>query len=306
MENDCFWILLNMAILSYLETFSTVVENGSFTAAAQALGISKPVVSKQITALEQHLGVQLLQRTTRRLHLTQAGEVFWSYSRRIMSEVHEAEQSVSLLQTDPQGRLRISAPESLAMSLLPEVLPCFQATYPRLELDIRITGRFVDLVEEGIDVALRVGALDDSSLIARKLMPCSFHLCASADYLNQHGRPKHPNELARHNCLIYSRGQYPETWFFQDAQGKKFNVKVTGNLHADTGRLLINAALNNSGIMMAPSFMLRNVLKQGRLETVLDAFMPIETGLYAVYPYSKLVSKKVRVFVDFLAETWSK
>jgi DNA-binding transcriptional LysR family regulator len=233
-----------MTILSYLETFSAVVENGSFTAAAQALGISKPVVSKQITALEQHLGVQLLQRTTRRLHLTQAGEVFWSYSRQIMSEVHEAEQSVSLLQRDPQGRLRISAPESLAVSLLPEVLPRFQETYPRLELDVRITGRFVDLVEEGIDVALRVGALDDSSLIARKLMPCGFHLCASADYFDQHGRPKHPGELARHNCLIYSQGQYPETWFFQDAQGKRFNVKVTGSLHSDTGSLLMNAALN--------------------------------------------------------------
>ena len=294
-----------MAILSYLETFSAVVENGSFTAAAQALGISKPVVSKQITALEQHLGVQLLQRTTRRLHLTQAGEVFWSYSRRIMSEVHEAEQSVSLLQSDPRGRLRISAPESLAVSLLPEVLPRFQQTYPRLELDIRITGRFVDLVEEGIDVALRVGALDDSSLIARKLMPCGFHLCASADYFDQHGRPKHPNELARHNCLIYSQGQYPETWFFQDAQGKRINVKVTGNLHSDTGSLLMNAALNHAGIFLAPTFMVRSALQQGRLETVLDDYMSTETGLYAVYPYSKLVSKKVRVLVDFLAETWS-
>ena len=222
-----------------------------------------------------------------------------------MSEVHEAEQSVSLLQSDPQGRLRISAPESLAMSLLPEVLPRFQESYPKLELDIRITGRFVDLVEEGIDVALRVGAMDDSSLIAHKLMPCSFHLCASADYLNQHGRPKHPNELTKYNCLIYSRGRYPETWSFQDAQSKRFNVRVTGNLHSDTGSLLMNAALNHAGIFMAPTFMVRSALKRGRLETVLDTYMPTETGLYAVYPYSKLVSKKVRVFVDFLVETWS-
>ena len=295
-----------MKILPYLETFAAVVENGSFTAAAQALGISKPVVSKQVSLLEQHLGVQLLQRTTRRLHLTQAGEVFASYSVRIMSEIQEAEQSVSLLQSQPQGRLRISAPESLAMSLLPEVLPHFQETHPKLELNVRITGRFVDLVEEGIDVALRVGSLNDSSLVARKLMPCSFHVCASPDYLNRHGRPSHPDDLTRHNCLIYSQGQNPETWFFRDGMGKSFNTKVKGNLRSDTGSLLMNAALSGSGMFMAPTFMVSSVLEQGRLETVLDDYIPKETGLYAVYPYTKLVSKKVRVFVDYLAETWSK
>ena len=294
-----------MTTLAYLETFSAVVEHGSFTAAADALGISKPVVSKHVSLLEQQLGVQVLQRTTRRLHLTQAGEVFAGHARTIMSEVQEAEQSVSHLQNDPRGRLRISAPESLAISLLPDVLPSFQQTYPRLELDLRITGCFVDLVEEGIDVALRVGTLDDSSLIARKLMPCRFHICASPDYLNRHGRPKHPNELARHNCLIYSQGQTPETWRFRDGQGKRLNVKIKGNLHSDTGSLFMNAALNNAGIIIAPTFMVRSVLEQDRLETVLDEYMPTETGLYAVYPYSRLVSKKIRVFMDYLVETWS-
>ena len=294
-----------MTILPYLETFLAVVENGSFTAAAQALGVSKPVVSKQVSMLEQRLGVQLLQRTTRRLHLTQAGELFASYSQKIMSDVHEAEQSVSLLQSEAQGRLRISAPESLAMSLLPEVLPHFQEAHPKLELDIRITGRFIDMVEEGIDVALRVGALADSSLIARRLMPCSFHVCASPDYLNRHGRPKHPAELTRHNCLIYSQGQNPEAWLFRDGQGEGLNVKVKGNLHSDTGNLLMNAALNNIGILRAPTFMVSSALEHGRLQTVLDDYMPARTGLYAVYPQSKLVSKKVRVFVDYLAEKWS-
>ena len=295
-----------MTILPYLETFSAVVENGSFTAAAQALNISKPVVSKQVSLLEQHLGVQLLHRTTRRLHLTQAGEVFTGYCQRIMSEVNDAEQSVLPLQSEPQGMLRISAPESLAMSLLPEVLPGFQQDHPRLELDIRITGRFIDLLEEGIDVALRVGELDDSSLIARLLMPCSFHVCATPDYLNKHGRPKHPNELGTHNCLIYSQGQKPDNWLFQDVQGKGFSVKVKGNLHSDTGNLLMNAALNGIGILMAPTFMVTSALEEGRLETVLDDYTPARTGLYAIYPHSKLVSKKVRVFIDYLAETWSK
>ena len=294
-----------MSIIPYLETFATVVEKGSFTAAAETLGISKPVVSKQVSLLERHLGVQLLHRTTRRLHLTQAGEVFSSYSHRIMLEIREAEQSVLPLQSEPQGRLRISAPESLAMSLLPEVLLSFQQNFPKLELDLHITGRFVDLVEEGFDVALRVGELEDSSLIARLLMPCSFHACASPEYLKKHGTPKHPDQLSKHNCLIYSQGQKSDIWFFQDAQGKGFNIKIEGNLRSDTGTLLMNAALNGNGIFIGPTYMVANALKEGRLETVLDDFTPAATGLYAVYPYSKLVSTKVRAFVDYLVETWS-
>jgi len=294
-----------MNILPYLETFSAVVENGSFTGAADALGISKPVVSKQVSLLERHLGVQLLHRTTRRLRLTHAGEVFASYAQRIMSDVREAEQSVLPLQHEPQGRLRISAPESLAMSLLPEVLLNFQQQFPRIELDIHISGRLVDLVEEGIDVALRVGKLEDSSLMARLLMPCSFHACASPEYLKKHGKPKHPGELETHNCLIYSQAPHPNNWLLRDEQGKSISIKVNGNLRSDTGNILMNAALNGNGIFIAPTFMIVSALEEGRLETVLDQYTPMTTGLYAVYPYSKLVSTKVRAFVDFIAESWS-
>jgi len=294
-----------MNILLYLETFAAVVEHGSFTAAAEALGISKPVVSKQVSLLERHLGVQLLQRTTRRLHLTQAGEIFASYSQRIMSDVREAEQSVLPLQSEPQGRLRISAPESLAMSLLPEILLSFQQQFPRIELDIHVTGRLVDLVDEGIDVALRVGKLEDSSLIARLLMPCGFHVCASPEYLKKHGKPKHPRELETHNCLIYSQAPHPDNWLFSDDQGKGISIKVNGNLRTDSGNILMNAALNGNGIFIGPTFMIASALKEGRLVTVLDQYTPMTTGLYVVYPYSKLVSRKVRAFVDFIAESWS-
>lgn len=294
----------NMSVLPYFETFAAVVENGSFTAAAQALGISKSVVSKQVSLLERHLGVQLLNRTTRRLHLTQAGEVFASYSQRIMSEVREAEQSVLPLQSEPRGRLRISAPESLAMSLLPEALLRFQQQFPKLELDVHITGRFVDLVEEGIDVALRVGELEDSSLIARLLMPCSFHVCASPDYLKRNGAPEYPDDLGKHNCLIYSQGASPDSWHFKEVNGQGGNIKVSGNLHSDTGNLLLNAALNGNGILIGPTYMVAKEIKEGRLETMLDDYMPDTTGLYAVYPYSKLVSTKVRAFIDFLVEYW--
>jgi DNA-binding transcriptional LysR family regulator len=294
----------NMSTLPYLETFATVVEKGSFTAAAEALGISKPVVSKQVSQLERHLGVQLLQRTTRHLHLTQAGEVFASYSHRILSDVREAEQSVLPLQSEPQGRLRITAPESLAMSLLPEALLSFQQHYPKVELDVRISGRFVDLVEEGIDVALRVGELEDSSLIARLLMPCRFYACASPDYLKKHGTPRHPDELSEHNCLVYSKSPRSDTWTFKDENGKDINIKAKGNLRSDAGSLLLGAALKGNGIFVGPTYMVANALDKGQLETVLDDYTSVTTGLYAVYPYSKLVSSKVRNFVDYLVEAW--
>ena len=297
-----------MNILLHLETFSAVVENGSFTAAADALGISRPVVSKQVSLLERHLGVQLLNRTTRRLHLTHAGEVFASYAQRIMSDVREAEQSVLPLQSEPQGRLRILSPESLAISLLPEALLRFQQKFPRIELDIHVSGRVLDLVEEGVDVALRVeeiGELEDSNLIARLLMPCGLHACASPEYLKKHGKPEHPGELETHNCLIYSQRPNPDSWQFRDDQGKSINVKVNGNLRTDSGTILMNAAQNGSGIFIGPTYMIVSALKEGRLETVLDQYTPMTTGLYVVYPHSKLVSAKVRAFIDFIAESWS-
>lgn len=293
-----------MNILSYIETFAAVVEAGSFTAAAETLRMSKPVVSKQISQLEKHLGVQLLQRTTRRLHLTQAGEVFSSYSQRIMSDVREAEQSVLPMQSEPQGRLRVSVPESLAMSSLPEIMLSFQQQYPKLELDIRVSGRFVDLVEEGIDVALRVGSLEDSSLIARLLLPCRFNVCLSPDYYKRHGAPRHPNDLNEHNCLIYLQSPKSDTWTFKETDGKDIKVKVKGNLRSDAGVLLMQSALSGNGIFIGPTYMVANALSSGQLITVLDDYCHDETGLYAVYPYSKLISSKIRVFVDYLAQQW--
>lgn len=294
-----------MGVLPYLETFDAVVERGSFTAAAEILGISKPVVSKQVSQLERHLGVQLLQRTTRRLHLTEAGEVFARYAHSIVAEAREAEQSVLPLQSEPQGVLRISASESLAMSLLPKALVGFQQRFAKVKLDLRISGQFVDLVEEGIDVALRVGELDDSSLVARRLMPCRFHVAASPRYWQRAGRPEHPNDLGGHNCLIYSQSPKAGSWVFADNDGDSLNVKVKGNLRSDAGRILLDAAINGQGVLIAPTYMLADALQAGQLETVLETYYRPATGLYAVYPYSKLVSSKVRAFVDHLVDAWA-
>jgi DNA-binding transcriptional LysR family regulator len=294
-----------MSVLPFLETFAAVVEKGSFTAAAEALDISKPVVSKQVSQLEKYLGVQLLQRTTRRLRLTEAGEVFIRYSQRIVAEAREAEQSVLTLQGEPCGRLRISAPESLAMSLLPEVLLEFQQRFPGVEPDVRVSGRFVDLLEEGIDVALRVGELEGSSMIARRLMECRFHVCASPEYWNRHGVSEHPDDLRNHNCLIYSQSPKADTWNFKDKNGEDIGVKVTGNLRSDAGKLLLGAALDGRGVLIGPTYMLAKAVREKRLETVLEGYYRPSTGLYAIHPHSKLVSSKVRAFVDYCAEAWS-
>lgn len=294
-----------MSILPYLETFAAVVDKASFTAAAEALDISKPVVSKQVSQLEKYLGVQLLHRTTRRLHLTEAGEVFARYSQRIVAEAREAEQSVLPLQSEPQGTLRISASESLAMSLLPQTLLEFQRRFPKVELDVRVSGRFVDLVEEGIDVALRVGELEDSSMIARRLMDSRFHVCASPDYWKRHEVPEHPNDLRSHNCLIYSQSPKGDTWFFRDKNDEDIGIKVKGNLRSDAGRLLLGAALNGQGVLIGPTYMVAKAMREAQLMQVLEDFYRPSIGLYAIYPHSKHVSSKVRAFVDYLIESWS-
>ena len=293
-----------MNIIPYLETFSSVVEHGSFTAAANKLGISKSVVSKKISLLEAHLGVQLLHRTTRCLNLTPAGEIFSSYAQRIMSDVREAELSVLPQQSEAQGRLRISVPESLAISLLPEVLLSFQQKFPKIELDVSVSGRWVDLIEEGIDVALRIGELENSTLITKLLMPCHFHVCASPEYLKKHGKPQHPNELKAHNCFIYSQIPNSDNWLFKDDQGQNISIKVNGNLRSDAGNILMNAALNGNGIFIGPSFMVASALDDGKLETVLDQYASTVTGLHALYPRSTFIPLKVRAFVDFIAESW--
>ncbi|MCK5665322.1 MAG: LysR family transcriptional regulator [Thiotrichaceae bacterium] len=293
-----------MSVIQYIECFTAVIEHGSFTAAANALNISKPVVSKQVSQLEKQLGVQLIQRTTRRLHLTHAGEIFSRQAQRIMADIKEAELSVLPLQSEPQGRLRISAPESLAMTLLPEALLSFQQLHPKIDLDVRVTGRLIDLVEEGIDVSLRVGELEDSSLMARRLMSCQFHICASPDYLKQHAPIKHPTNLTQHNCLIYSKNAKPDVWSFTDEQGKTLQIKVNGNLRSDAGQLLLDSALSGNGIFIGPTYMISQALENGRLRSVLDDYLMPESALYAVYPYTKLITPKVRAFVDYLVELW--
>jgi DNA-binding transcriptional LysR family regulator len=294
-----------MTILPFIEIYAAVVDQGSFTAAAEALGISKPVVSKQVSQLEKRLGVQLLHRTTRRLHLTEAGEIFARYAKSIVAASQEAEQSVLPLQNEPAGKLRISAPESLAISLLPDTLSEFQQLYPKVEVDLRTSGNFVDLIEEGYDMALRVGSMEDSSLIARQLMPCRFHICASPEYWKKNGKPAHPSDLKHHNCLVYSQSPNADAWSFRDNEtSEEIRVKVQGNLKSSAGNIILDAGIKGRGVFIAPSYMVKHKLENGILEQVLESYALSSTGLFAVYPYSKMVSRKVRAFIDYLDEAW--
>ena len=291
-----------MSNLPYMAAFAAVVDKGSFTLAAEALNLSKSLISKQVSLLEDQLGVRLLNRTTRRLHLTEAGEIFYQYCYRIVKESEEAERAVAPLQTEACGSLRISAPQCLALTILNQLLPRFQEQYPKVDLNIEISGQFVDLVEAGFDVALRIGELEDSSLIARIVAPCPFYVCASADYWNRQGRPAHPRDLLTHNCLLYSQNQLGNHWKFTDKKGDMFKVTVSGNFTSDDAGLLLSAAKAGQGVVTGPSFMFKDAIRQGQLDTVLNDFYRTSDKLFVVYPYSKHVSSKVRVFVDFLIE----
>lgn len=292
-----------MSALPYLEILVAVVETGSFTAAADALQLSKPAVSKKITRLEQQLGTQLLLRTTRRLHLTEAGEIFVAQARQIVAQAREAEQSVQPLQAEPSGVLRITVPQSLAASLLPQTLHGFQQRYPKLNLDVQVSGQTVNLLEAGFDLALRASKLDDSSLVARRLFDFDIRVYASPEYWATHGKPTHPKDLKAHNCLIYAHSPQADQWPFQRAPGQPFNVRVQGNLRSDDAKLLTDAAVRAQGAIRVPSYVLAHIT-DCPLESVLDDYAVESRSVYAVYPSSQYLPQKVRVFIDYLVDAW--
>ncbi|MBT3360198.1 MAG: LysR family transcriptional regulator [Rhodospirillales bacterium] len=287
--------------LSALTIFARIAERQSFSAAARDLGLSKSAVSKKLAALESRLGARLLNRTTRRLSLTEAGAEFFERAQRILAELDEAEQAVTRLQVEPRGNLRVNAPMSFGILHMAPALADFMADHDELTVTLDLNDRLVDLVEEGYDVAVRIARMTDSSLIARKLAPARLGVCASPDYWRKHGVPAHPRDLAGHNCLFYTYLAAQDQWAFRGPDGP-FNVRVRGNLRANSGEALRAAAVAGLGIYFGPTFIVGDELRAGRLTTVLDEFVDPDLSIYAVYPHRQLVPAKVRVFVDFLAE----
>jgi len=288
--------------LAALESFVKVAETQSFSEAARRLRASKSVVSRQIAALEAELGARLFQRTTRSMTLTEAGRGYFERAARILADLEDANLSVSQLQAAPRGLLRVNAPMSFGLLHLAPALPDFLQRYPDVDVDMTMNDRFVDLIDEGFDLAVRVGKLEDSSLVARKLAPVRRVVCASPDYLKARGVPLTPDDLKHHECLCYSNLSMAHEWRFVTEKGAPWPVEVKGRLNINNGDALKIAALRGLGFVNLPTFFVGSELQAGTLVTVLDRYIPQDASVSAVYPHSRHLSPKVRAFVDFLAE----
>lgn len=291
--------------LSAMAVFARVVEMESFSGAARALGLSKSAVSKRVGRLEDRMGLRLLNRTTRRLSLTEAGAAFYQGCRRVVAEAEAAERAVSRLASAPRGRLKVNAPMSFGVRHLAPALPDFMARYPELNVDLTLNDRVVDLVEEGFDLAIRIAPLAESSLIARRLAPNRLVLCAAPSYLAAHGAPRAVEDLKGHECLLYSYQAAGDVWRLCGPGGER-RLAVTGRLRINNGDALLAAALGGLGVALLPCFICGQDLRAGRLIQVLPAWSgPADTAIAAVYPTSRNLSPKVRVFVDFLTERFA-
>lgn len=290
---------------SALKAFCRVVEAGSFSAAAAALNVSHTAMSKQVRQLESALGAQLLNRTTRRLALTEAGHAYYERARRILDDLAEADLAVSRHHAAPRGTLRINAPMAFGTLDMMNWLPRFMQRYPELKVDLVCNDRFVDLIDEGFDVALRLAReMPDSTLIAKRLALAPTLLVASPDYLRRHGMPLTPDQLQQHNCLIYTLLAKPGEWQFSLPDGSWHTVAVSGSFHANTAVALCAAAVDGIGIAPATTFIVHRELAAGTLLPVLPDYPLRARDLYAVYPHNRHLSPKVRAFIDFATEVY--
>lgn len=291
--------------LASMAVFARVVEAKSFSAAARQLGLSKSAVSKHVARLEEILGARLLQRTTRRLALTETGTVFHAHCLRVVAEAEEAEAAVTNLTASPRGFLRVSLPMTFGRMHVAPRLPDFLARHPDMTIEIGLNDRVVDLVEEGFDVAIRIASMPDSSLVARKLAPCRIVVCAAPRYLAVHGEPETPQDLGSHNCLGYTyTPNSMDQWPFDGPAGLQ-SIKVTGNLIANNGEMLRDAAIAGLGVIRSPSFIVGDALADGRLKPLLCDYAVPSLSISAVYPSRRHLTPKVRAFIDYFAESYA-
>lgn len=290
--------------LAALETFVAVVEAGTLSRAAERLETTTGAVSRRITGLEQRLGIRLINRTTRKLALTEAGERYHEDVVRILRDLAEAEDRVTHLSESPRGNLRVAAPLSFGVHILAPLLPGFNVLHPGVRLSVDLDDRLVNLLDNGADLCLRVGPLEDSTLVARRLRDYRRIVCAAPAYLNRRGTPRTPPDLADHDCLHYSNIALKDEWSFGDpgASAPVLRVEVSGPLCANNGDLLRDAAVAGLGITTLPEFIVAADLAAGRLVPVLTEHPAPALPLWALWPSRRYVPAKVRLFVDYLAE----
>lgn len=283
-----------------MQVFLKVAQAGSLSAAAGQLDLSKSSVSKHISALERRLGVLLLNRSTRRLSLTELGIAYRDHCARILADIEETEQAIQAHTTRARGRLKVNAPMSFGILHIAPLLPGFMAAHPEVEIDLVLNDRRVDLIDEGFDLAIRIGRLDDSNLIAKKLASAGHVCCASDAYLARHRPPDVPEDLTRHNCLRYTYNRVPGEWQFS-RDGEARSVRVTGNIQANNGDALREAALAGLGIVYQPVFIVAAELRAGRLRPLLEEWSTPMIDIHAVFPEQRQLQPKLRHFVDHLA-----
>ncbi|HBW97521.1 MAG TPA: LysR family transcriptional regulator [Pseudoalteromonas sp.] len=289
--------------LTTMKTFVSVVQEGSFSKAADKLDISPQLVSKYVSALEEGLATRLLHRTTRKVSTTEAGDHYFTRCLQVLDDIDDMENSLDNLNENVSGVLSISAPMSFGVKHLAPLLVEFQKRYPNLKLDLNLTDQFVDIVEQGIDIALRIGVLKSSSLIAKKIAPIRLAVFASPSYLAQHGTPTTLEELQSHNYLRYAHTE--PTKKLRGANELKNELKLESNLVANNGDLLLNAAIAGGGIAMQPTFIAGEALAQGKVVRILKNYEPEPIGLYMVYANRQFLPSKVRAFVDFASNYYT-
>jgi len=288
--------------MASMAAFTKVVAAGSFSAAAREMQVSQALVTKQIQDLESWLGARLINRTTRRLSLTEIGAAFYERTARILEAVEEARNAAGALQTVPRGRLRINAPVSFGLLHLAPVVADFLQRFPDVSAEILVNDRVVDLLEGEFDVGVRIGRLCDSGLIARRIAPIRLAVCAAPDYLARRGTPRTPDDLAKHDCLEYTYFESRGEWRLLNPDGKEIVVPVSGRYLANNADVLRTTAIAGGGIVLLPTFIVGEDLRAGRLVRLLPDHPPPEQGLHALYPPGRHLSAKVRSFVDFLVD----
>jgi len=283
--------------LQWMTVFRRVAELQSFSAAARELRLSNAAVSKYIAQLEERVQTRLLHRTTRKVSLTTEGTAYLARCVRILEDVDELDQVMGNTASAPKGQLRVNAPSAFGLLHLMPLIPNFLSTWPDVSLDLSLTDRFVDIVEEGVDVLLRIAfeLADSATLVAQRLVACSQYVCATPRYLKKHGTPRSPSDLSDHDCLIY--GLRAPTWTFL-VKGKPVHVPVSGRLRVDNSIAVRDACLADAGLAMLPSFYLDDAIRDGRLQVVLPRVATPRIYIHAVYPRQRHLSRRVRVFIE--------
>jgi DNA-binding transcriptional LysR family regulator len=282
--------------------FTAVAESGNFTQAAKKLLISTAQVSRQVSELEQRLNTKLFYRTTRKVTLTEEGQLFYQQCRGILDGLENAERSLTNLQSTPQGKIKISAPVTYGERHIIPLINQFLIQYPQVEIEVQLSNQRINLIEEGYDLAIRLGQLDDSSLIAKRISSRQHFLCASPSYIEQHGKPEIINDLKHHNCLLGSA----DFWLFSDPKSKDQQsdkkIRVTGSLRCNSGLGLVDAALKGIGIVQLPEYYISEHINKGELITLLEQQQREQEGIWALYPQNKYLASKVRLLIDFLKD----